>query len=216
MVQVVSLLFPSTLSNWVLEFDRWAPSVIKIPYKVSGPAAALWLNCVHTVRAGCTLCVSGVVMWLTLCLLCSPSLISSPLSPPPPFLTTSPLSPPPSQGSPPVRPSLSSQIRQNRFNVLLTTYEYVMKDKAQLSKVGSSSYVSFHTILPFPCHSMIPIPFHHSHAIPLCVEMNCTWQVWSEVCLVQNENTFHCVNYRSAGSTWSLTRVTAWRTTTAS
>jgi len=61
----------STLSNWVLEFDRWAPSVIKIPYK----------------------------------------------------------------GSPPVRRSLSSQIRQNRFNVLLTTYEYVMKDKAQLSKI---------------------------------------------------------------------------------
>lgn len=61
----------STLSNWVLEFDRWAPSVVKIAYK----------------------------------------------------------------GSPAVRRSLSFQIRQLRFNVLLTTYEYVMKDKAQLAKV---------------------------------------------------------------------------------
>lgn len=25
----------STMSNWVLEFDRWAPSVVKIAYKVS-------------------------------------------------------------------------------------------------------------------------------------------------------------------------------------
>ena len=23
----------STMSNWMLEFDRWAPAVIKIPYK---------------------------------------------------------------------------------------------------------------------------------------------------------------------------------------
>ena len=31
---------------------------------------------------------------------------------------------------------MSTQIRQGRFNVLLTTYEYVIKDKATLSKVG--------------------------------------------------------------------------------
>jgi SNF2 family DNA or RNA helicase len=31
--------------------------------------------------------------------------------------------------------SLSAQIRQGRFNVLLTTYEYVMKDKSTLAKV---------------------------------------------------------------------------------
>ena len=30
----------STLSNWVLEFDRWAPSVAKIPYKVSSDTAS--------------------------------------------------------------------------------------------------------------------------------------------------------------------------------
>ena len=31
---------------------------------------------------------------------------------------------------------MSSQIRQGRFNVLLTTYEYVIKDKATLAKVS--------------------------------------------------------------------------------
>ena len=34
-----------------------------------------------------------------------------------------------------MRRGLSAQIRQGRFNVLLTTYEYVMKDKATLAKV---------------------------------------------------------------------------------
>lgn len=35
-----------------------------------------------------------------------------------------------------MRRSLASQIKSVRFNVLLTTYEYVMKDKGPLSKVG--------------------------------------------------------------------------------
>jgi SWI/SNF-related matrix-associated actin-dependent regulator of chromatin subfamily A protein 2/4 len=61
----------STMSNWVLEFDRWAPSVIKIAYK----------------------------------------------------------------GAPAGRRLLTQQIRQSRFNVLLTTYEYVIKDRATLAKV---------------------------------------------------------------------------------
>lgn len=60
-----------TLSNWVLEFERWAPSVVKVIYK----------------------------------------------------------------GSPNTRRSLSSQIRHSKFNVLLTTYEYIIKDKSALSKV---------------------------------------------------------------------------------
>ena len=61
----------STLSNWMLEFDRWAPSVIKVPYK----------------------------------------------------------------GSPNVRRSLQHQLRTSKFNVLLTTYEYIIKDKAALAKI---------------------------------------------------------------------------------
>ena len=72
-----------------MEFDRWAPSVVRFVWKV-------------------------------------PQLII-----PIPFhyhLIT--------QGPPLVRRSLYYQIKSSRFNVLLTTYEYVMKDKGQLSKVG--------------------------------------------------------------------------------
>ncbi|CAL1540648.1 unnamed protein product [Lymnaea stagnalis] len=61
----------STLSNWMLEFDKWAPSVVKIPYK----------------------------------------------------------------GSPNIRRTLAPQLKSSKFNVLLTTYEYIIKDKATLSKI---------------------------------------------------------------------------------
>ncbi|RWS06402.1 Transcription activator BRG1-like protein [Dinothrombium tinctorium] len=61
----------STMSNWMLEFDRWAPSVVKVPYK----------------------------------------------------------------GSPNVRRAIQAQLRTTKFNVLLTTYEYIIKDKAILAKI---------------------------------------------------------------------------------
>lgn len=63
--------FFRTLSNWVLEFEKWAPSVVKIAYK----------------------------------------------------------------GSPTTRRLLVPQLKAAKFNVLLTTYEYIIKDKAALSKV---------------------------------------------------------------------------------
>jgi SWI/SNF-related matrix-associated actin-dependent regulator of chromatin subfamily A protein 2/4 len=61
----------STLSNWVLEFDKWAPSVVVVAYK----------------------------------------------------------------GSPTMRRQIQSQMRSTKFNVLLTTYEYVIKDKGMLAKL---------------------------------------------------------------------------------
>lgn len=61
----------STLSNWMLEFDRWAPSVIKYAYK----------------------------------------------------------------GSPNIRRQIAQYLKASKFNVLLTTYEYVIKDKAILAKL---------------------------------------------------------------------------------
>jgi len=56
----------------MLEFDKWAPAVIKIPYK----------------------------------------------------------------GSPNLRRGLQPLLKSGKFNVLLTTYEYIIKDKAILSKVS--------------------------------------------------------------------------------
>merc|ERR1711892_980074 len=61
----------STLSNWVLEFAKWAPTVSAIGYK----------------------------------------------------------------GSPNIRRILAQQVKASRFNVLITTYEYIIKDKPVLSKV---------------------------------------------------------------------------------
>lgn len=62
----------STLANWVLEFEKWAPSVVKFAYK----------------------------------------------------------------GSPNNRREMQAQMRGTRFNVLITTYEYVIKDRSILSKVS--------------------------------------------------------------------------------
>lgn len=63
--------FCRTLSNWVLEFEKWSPSVVVVSYK----------------------------------------------------------------GSPGMRRQIQSQMRSTKFNVLLTTYEYVIKDKGVLAKV---------------------------------------------------------------------------------
>ncbi|XP_030758143.1 ATP-dependent helicase brm-like [Sitophilus oryzae] len=61
----------STLSNWVLEFEKWSPSVVVVSYK----------------------------------------------------------------GSPAGRRQIQGQMRSTKFNVLLTTYEYVIKDKGVLAKL---------------------------------------------------------------------------------
>ena len=74
----------------MMEFDKWAPSVIKIPYK----------------------------------------------------------------GSPNVRRTLQNQLKANKFNVLLTTYEYIIKDKAILAKVNrilDMVFVYFLHILLITC-----------------------------------------------------------------
>uniref|UniRef100_A0A8C2AWP6 SWI/SNF related, matrix associated, actin dependent regulator of chromatin, subfamily a, member 4a n=1 Tax=Cyprinus carpio TaxID=7962 RepID=A0A8C2AWP6_CYPCA len=61
----------STLSNWVYEFDKWAPSVVKVSYK----------------------------------------------------------------GSPAARRAFLPILRSGKFNVLVTTYEYIIKDKQVLAKL---------------------------------------------------------------------------------
>ena len=61
----------TTISNWVMEFDKWAPDIKKIIYK----------------------------------------------------------------GKKSERPELARSLKDSKFNVLLTTYEYIMIDKAILSKI---------------------------------------------------------------------------------
>ncbi len=61
----------STMTNWSIEFDRWAPTIVRIDYK----------------------------------------------------------------GMPAQRKLMHAQIKHGKFNVLLTTYEYIIKDKAILSKI---------------------------------------------------------------------------------
>lgn len=61
----------STLTNWVLEFEKWAPSVIMVEYK----------------------------------------------------------------GVPGQRKALQAQLKHAKFNVLITTYEYIIKDRPFLSKI---------------------------------------------------------------------------------
>lgn len=46
------------------------------------------------------------------------------------------------KGSPTTRRLLSPQLKAAKFNVLLTTYEYIIKDKAALSKV-TLNHISF-------------------------------------------------------------------------
>jgi len=69
---ILLLLSHRTLANWVLEFEKWAPAVVKFAYK----------------------------------------------------------------GSPNNRREIQAQMRGTKFNVLVTTYEYVIKDKNILAKVS--------------------------------------------------------------------------------
>jgi hypothetical protein len=92
-----NMFFCSTLSNWVLEFDKWAPSVVVVAYK----------------------------------------------------------------GSPAMRRQIQSQMRSTKFNVLLTTYEYVIKDKGMLAKVIHYSilfsmfiYQAIYSDFPFICTAL--------------------------------------------------------------
>jgi ATP-dependent helicase STH1/SNF2 len=61
----------ATMTNWVMEFEKWAPAVTKIVYN----------------------------------------------------------------GTPNVRKRLAAEVKQGNFNVLITTYEYIIREKATLSKV---------------------------------------------------------------------------------
>lgn len=62
----------STMTNWGLEFEKWAPSIIKVEYK----------------------------------------------------------------GAPGQRKAIQQQVKHGKFNVMLTTYEYIIKDRSFLAKIN--------------------------------------------------------------------------------
>lgn len=92
-----------TLSNWVYELDKWAPSVVKIAYKVRK---------VHSFHLRLSDFFWQIYSG-------KPSLFVS--------YTW--------KGTPALRRGLVPQLRSGKFNVLLTTYEYIIKDKHILAKV---------------------------------------------------------------------------------
>ena len=71
--------FCSTVSNWSLELEKWAPHVVKIVYK----------------------------------------------------------------GNKDARRKMDAVVKRNAFNVLLTTYDYVLKEKSLLGKVSFRSFCFF-------------------------------------------------------------------------
>lgn len=90
-----------TLSNWVYEFDKWAPSVVKVSYKVQ------WhqLEYSFLISLFCSVFLFNKINSLHF------------------------------QGSPAARRAFVPILRSGKFNVLLTTYEYIIKDKHVLAKV---------------------------------------------------------------------------------
>ena len=89
----------STLSNWMNEFDKWAPSCVALAYK----------------------------------------------------------------GTPQHRRNVQGQLRTGRFNALVTTYEYVIKDKAVLSKVNYLIAIFFFIFLQiYLLNELLIIPFFSS------------------------------------------------------
>lgn len=112
-LQLLLFVFTSrTLSNWVYELDKWAPSVVKIAYKVKlfNLFISFFLHMLPKQALA-----NGEFGWLMRenCLFLSLSL----------------------KGTPALRRGFVPQLRSGKFNVLLTTYEYIIKDKQILAKV---------------------------------------------------------------------------------
>lgn len=110
------LSFYRTLSNWVYEFDKWAPSVVKVSYKV--------------IKTLLFSKIKSLVSYLPF--FCGSVIHSSFMS---------------SQGSPAARRAFVPILRSGKFNVLLTTYEYIIKDKQVLAKVDQSYPLHMCTIV---------------------------------------------------------------------
>lgn len=124
-LQLSFFVFTSrTLSNWVYELDKWAPSVVKIAYKVKYPPRSTKAN---------------IDLW-SIWLAHERKLFF--------FLSLS------LKGTPALRRGFVPQLRSGKFNVLLTTYEYIIKDKQILAKVKETE-----VLLLLSCNAS----GHHGH-----------------------------------------------------
>lgn len=119
----ISSFLRRTLSNWVYELDKWAPSVVKIAYKVQTNTHT------HTKPF-------FVVSHFLPCLSSQDVLVDSAGA-----KTHFPLFR--FKGTPGLRRGFVPQLRSGKFNVLLTTYEYIIKDKQILAKVKDMKTLSF-------------------------------------------------------------------------
>lgn len=121
MLCLLSSIPPSlrrTLSNWVYELDKWAPSVVKIAYKVQTRRTYETPFFFHFFPR---LSPRGV------------SVDSAGAKTHFPLFRF--------KGTPGLRRGFVPQLRSGKFNVLLTTYEYIIKDKQILAKVRDMNTV---------------------------------------------------------------------------
>jgi ATP-dependent helicase STH1/SNF2 len=111
----------STLSNWVNEFNRWAPDVLKVmPVNVLGVAGV----------AAYDISVSVAPYLERAILVLSYDNI---------FPSVPSLAQVVYKGAPDERKRLfKEEVESGQFNVLLTTYEYIMKDKVRDDRLCGS------------------------------------------------------------------------------
>lgn len=75
---------------------------------------------------------------------------------------------PPWKGTPALRRGLVPQLRSGKFNVLLTTYEYIIKDKHILAKVKEIKVCPLCVIHTFICTPLLFLTLH-THTLPLLI-----------------------------------------------
>jgi ATP-dependent helicase STH1/SNF2 len=111
----------STLSNWVNEFNRWAPDVLKVmPVNVLGVAGVAITYTAYEISVPVTPCLERLdALYTDTCMRRVFISVPSPLQVV-------------YKGAPDERKRLfKEEVESGQFNVLLTTYEYIMKDKVR-------------------------------------------------------------------------------------
>jgi ATP-dependent helicase STH1/SNF2 len=118
----------STLSNWVNEFNRWAPDVLKVmPVNVLGVVGVVITYTAYEISVPVTPYLERLdALYTDTCMRRVFISVPSPLQVV-------------YKGAPDERKRLfKEEVESGQFNVLLTTYEYIMKDKVRDCGVGEN------------------------------------------------------------------------------